>query len=357
MREGTRILLGVLVAAVVVIGAIYYFVSYKPGGPSLPLISQPAAPTANTSQPSAVYQSAAVLNGSVNPNGAQTSFWYEYGRDETLGGKTAPQLLGAGYTELSAPSVIAGLAANTTYYYRITAQNQYGTNSGAIVSFTTTTTASPAQAGIPPVIQAGAAANITETGATLNGAVNSKGYQTYYWFEYGKAPSLGNVTSVVSAGSGSDTLTVTAGLSGLESNTTYYYRLNAENVWGVVNSPIFSFTTAVSSPPPPPQGQAPSADTDLAAFVRRTTATLRGFVNPNGTATMYWFEYGQSPLPGSFELNNATPHTSAGSGTGRVVVTTPLSGLASSTTYYYRVVAENQYGKNFGAILNFTTTK
>ncbi len=358
MRNNTNTILttilGILVAAAVV-GGIYYATTYKGGSP-LPGIGpntgQPSAPTASTRAAESISQSTALLNGTVNPYGAQTSFWYEYGTSETLGHRTSAQLLGAGYTDFSAPAVVIGLSPNTTYFYRIGAQNQYGVANGSIMSFTTTTSPPPVS-GVPPMSQTAAANNVTETGATLTGVVNPKTYQTYFWFEYGKTTSFGNVTSVESAGAGGSDTGVSAQLSGLDPNTTYYYRLNAQNVWGTVNGSIFSFTTTLT----PPQGNAPGVDTDIAGFVGRTSAVLNAKIRPMGFATTYWFEYGKAPLPGAFDLNSTTPAKSAGSGSGTVAASTSLSGLATSTTYYYRAVAENQNGKNFGAILNFTTGK
>lgn len=360
-------IIAVLLVAAALIGGIYYLATQKAEQPSPaqtgtpPLSTKPtpvsAEPVSKTNSATTISRSTALLNGEVNPNGAQTSFWYEYGLNETLGSKTGFQLLGSGYVTLSAPAVITGLQPNTTYYFRIGAQNQHGAAYGSITSFTTlaATTSVPPKIGIAPAAQTNGVTNLSETGATINGRINPNGYQTYYWFEYGKAPALGSVTSVASAGSGSSNVAVSAPLSNLESNTTYYYRLNAQNVWGTVNGAIFAFTTSMSPPPPPPQGKSPSVETDLAGFITKNGATLNGKVNPQGSATTYWFEYGRATLPGAFTLDSKTAVKSVGAGTLSVSTPIVVSGLRADTTYYYRVVAENQYGKNFGAILSFTT--
>ena len=58
----------------------------------------PGVPIVSTKGTSYVSQSGAVLNGQVNPNGVQTSYWYEYGPTESLGSTSGSQLIGGGYS-------------------------------------------------------------------------------------------------------------------------------------------------------------------------------------------------------------------------------------------------------------------
>jgi hypothetical protein len=80
------------------------------------------------------------------------------------------------------------------------------------------------------------------------------------------------------------------------------------------------------------------------------SATLNGTVNPKGLSTSYYFEWGLSTAYG-----NTTSTQSAGSGTNDVTVTANLSGLASNTTYHYRVVATNIAGSTNGLDRTFIT--
>lgn len=96
---------------------------------------------------------------------------------------------------------------------------------------------------------------------------------------------------------------------------------------------------------------APAATTGAATDVAQSSATVAGTVNPNGTATSYSFQYGTTTSYGS-----NTPSTSAGAGTADVAASANLSGLASSTTYHYRVVAVSSAGTTDGADHTFTTT-
>ena len=96
---------------------------------------------------------------------------------------------------------------------------------------------------------------------------------------------------------------VSAALTGLKADTTYYYRLVATNSAATTEGGIASLTTAAA---------ALSATTGQATTVGTTTAEVTGTVNPGGLTTNYWFEYGTS----SFAA--ATAKASAGSGSGSV---------------------------------------
>jgi fibronectin type 3 domain-containing protein len=79
---------------------------------------------------------------------------------------------------------------------------------------------------------------------------------------------------------------------------------------------------------------------------------VSGTVNPNGTATQAFFEYGTSS---TLATSTATANQSIGAGTAAVSVTQAISPLLPNTTYYYRVVATNSAGTTRGSILSFTT--
>ena len=96
---------------------------------------------------------------------------------------------------------------------------------------------------------------------------------------------------------------------------------------------------------------APTAITGPVSAVGPTSATVSGTVNPGGQATTWYVEYGTGTSYGS-----QTASASAGSGSANVAVSRSLSGLASGTTYHYRVVATNAAGTSRGADGIFTTS-
>ncbi len=317
--------------------------------PSTTLPSVAGAPVAVTGATVAPTATTAVVTGSVNPNGAITSYWYEYGPSSTFGQKTSTEIVGSGFVAIPTPGYITGLLPNTTYYFRLMAQNQFGLSTG-IQRSVTTTASSPAPVGGVPQAHSLAATTITNTTANLGGSVNPNQAATQYWFEYGKTNALGNVTNFVSVGSGNSTLTTSAAITGIDAGTTYYYRINAQNQFGTVNGAIMTFKTSGSL-----AVAAPVVTTQLVRLVATTTATLVGTVNPSHAQTSFWFEYSTDAQFGSTALH-ATPKKSVGAGTDTTSVQTPITKISPNTTYYVRIVAQNTGGTTRGVTQTFITT-
>ncbi len=83
------------------------------------------APTVSTGAASQIASSSAQLNGSVNPNGTSTSYWFDYGTTSSYGDSTGPVNVGAGTSTTAASATITGLNPSSTYYYRLDAENSY----------------------------------------------------------------------------------------------------------------------------------------------------------------------------------------------------------------------------------------
>lgn len=202
-----------------------------------------SVPIVLTNQAAIPTDTTVVLTGNVTPNGAFTSYWYEYGTSPNLGNKTTSQMIGSGFAAIPAPAYISGLTKDTTYHFRLNAQNQFGTVAGAQYSFRTTQ-------GVPPPVGSTPKATtlpestITRTTVTLNGEVIPNKSTTQYWFEYGVTADLGNTTAFVSVGDGGAVVPVSVRLSDLNPSTTYYFRLNAQNRFGTVNGAIVNFKTS-----------------------------------------------------------------------------------------------------------------
>jgi Zn-dependent metalloprotease len=97
----------------------------------------PQPPSVTTGSASGVSQSAATLNGSVDPNGLATSYHFEYGTTSSYGSSTSSQSAGSGTSAVAASAGISGLAAGTTYHFRLVASNSAGTTQGSDQTFTT----------------------------------------------------------------------------------------------------------------------------------------------------------------------------------------------------------------------------
>ena len=96
-----------------------------------------AAPTVTTGSASAVTSTSVALNGTVNPNGSTTTYYFEYGTTASYGASTSSTSAGSGTSDVSANATITGLTSETTYHYRVVAMNSSGTSLGADDSFVT----------------------------------------------------------------------------------------------------------------------------------------------------------------------------------------------------------------------------
>lgn len=356
-----NIVIGIIVV-LVLLGGGYFLLTMNPadgGGQATttppttenptttpPVSTTPNAPTVTTDTNVSPSNSTAVVTGKVTPNGSATTYWYEYGETTALGARTAAQAIGSGSIAIASPGYITGLKATTLYYFRLSAQNAYGTVNGTTKSFSTNS--NPPPQGNAPTANTNAATSVERTTATLNASVNPRGSQTTYWFEYGDSTNFGNITSFESAGNGSTSGGVSAAISSLSPATKYYFRINAQNQYGTVNGATREFTTKG------PAVTAPSANTLPANAVGTTTATFRGSVDPNGAETKYWFEYSNDSLLGAVLLKT-TPQRSAGAGTNATQVEANVAELASNMTYYVRIVAQNSQGIVRGDKVSFKT--
>jgi hypothetical protein len=90
-----------------------------------------------TTKPATLIASfSATLNGSVDPHGLTTTVHFEYGTTTSYGRTTAIQNK-TGNTYQNVAANISGLAASTTYHFRIVATNSAGTRYGSDRTFTT----------------------------------------------------------------------------------------------------------------------------------------------------------------------------------------------------------------------------
>jgi hypothetical protein len=207
-------------------------------------------PVATTGNATAITSISATLNGTVNPEGQATTFYFEYGTTTSYGSQTAMTAAGAGTADLKATAQASSLTPDTTYHYRLVASNASGTTLGADVSFKTPKPP-------VPVVSTGRATAVTQTSATLTGTVNPEGVATDYFFQYGASTAYSGETPTASAGAGTKSISASAPLASLVPGTTYHYRLVAISVNGTTNGRDVSFKTA--SPPAGVTLAAPSA--------------------------------------------------------------------------------------------------
>ena len=279
-----------------------------------------------------VLGNAATLVGSVNPNGAATQAWFEYGTDQALTSPstTAARVAGAGTGDVGISEAVAGLVPNTTYFFRMVASSTGGIVRGTTLSFTTPRPPSATTSSVDP----------TATQAyTGRGSVNPNARATTAWFEYGTSSTLSGAlqTPKQSIGSGTTSVAITQSITGLQPFTTYFARVVASSTGGTTNGNILSFRTG-----------GPPSLTNFGGFLPANTcgfAQASATGNPNGGTAEGWFEYGPTS-----SLGFATNHTALGSGTGGVVFSSGVTGVP----VFFRAVASNAWGTSRTSVLSLT---
>ncbi len=205
-----------------------------------------------------------------------------------------------------------GLAANTTYYYKIRAGNNAGSSSYSAVANATTF-----------------AAIIPSIPTNLTASAKSSSQIVLSWSAVSGATSYSIYRSTSSSGTYSLLTTVTSTAytnSGLAANTAYYYKIRAVNSAGSsAYSATASATTNAGSKPPVP--------TKLTALALSSTQIALSWTAVDG-ATSYSVYTSTSPsgIYGLVSTVSSTSYTN--------------TDLAANTTYYYKVLASNSAGSS-----------
>jgi hypothetical protein len=94
-------------------------------------------PVVTTGGAANVQPTTVVLNGTVNPKGAETTYFFQYGTTSLYGLTTPATSAGAGNKGVKIAVAVGGLAPFTTYHYRLVAQNSKGVARGQHRTFKT----------------------------------------------------------------------------------------------------------------------------------------------------------------------------------------------------------------------------
>ena len=161
---------------------------------------QPDVPV--TGAASGISTSAAIVSGTVNPEGAAVSVHFDFGTTTAYGQVTSAQTVGVGNAPTAFSAALAGLPAGTTIHYRAVASSDFGTFAGADQTLTTSPGPTP-----PPAIGTAHVGHAKVSGKTVavkiscTGAAGAKCQLTL------KLTAQGRHHRVVKVGSASITLT------------------------------------------------------------------------------------------------------------------------------------------------------
>jgi plastocyanin len=106
--------------------------------------------TAATSTAAGITSTAATLQGTVNPGGRETTYFFEYGTGVLYGQKTTSKKTSNGISSVAVSAAVSGLEAKTEYHYRIVIDNSGGKDNGVDKTFTTEETP-PLPPPLPPL--------------------------------------------------------------------------------------------------------------------------------------------------------------------------------------------------------------
>ena len=196
--------------------------------------------------------------------------------------------------------------------------------------------ASPASATVF-FVGAEGATEVHANRAAVGGYFGNDGQEAHYLVEWGETEAYGHTTPAppgepTPGGSFQPVAPIT--VSGLNSGTTYHYRLVVSDADGSVSSGDGTFSTPALE----------NLTADPATAITDTSAELNASFDGDGTyETHYYFEWGTTTAYG--HTTPLPPGNGVAPATGRIhFPPVSISGLEGGTTYHYRVVASNPTG-------------
>ena len=228
---------------------------------------------------------------------------------------------------VSSPYVLTNLAAGTSYYFVVTAQNSVGESAPSAAASAATSPAPPALPAAPTATATGGSNQVSISWSAVSGASS----YNLYW---STTAGVSTTTGTKIAGATSPYLQ-----TGLAAGTSYYYVVTALNAAG--EGPASAQATAATAAPVPVPPAAP-------AGVTATSGT--------NLLTVSW-----SAVSGATSYNlyySTATGVSSANGTKVTGVTAPytLSGLAAGTPYYLVVTAVGAAGEGAASAQATATT-
>ncbi|MCD8528008.1 MAG: fibronectin type III domain-containing protein [Candidatus Pacebacteria bacterium] len=337
---------GVLVGNVEPGGYGFIVVAYRMSGTQTPVVQNPTVVTLSVED---VTPTSAIINGSYNAQGNTVATYFVYATS-VAGLATGMETQSVTQTNSGQMAAsLTNLTPNTTYFYRACARNlsnntvicgvdrQFTTTGNAVETMLSVATQSPQ--------------NVSTNSVTLRGQVTS-GNNATVWFVMGTNSNISCTTAT-----GSQTYSVN-GLfnngnlierftSGLASNTTYFYRVCAQNGQGVVSGDRVQFTTNQQ----PSQDVAIGVNTLAVNNLLSNSATLRGQVT-SGNNVSTWFVMSTNS---NVSCTSSPRYDVSGTYFGGNTFNFSVSNLVPSTTYFYRACGQNNQGIAEGARGDFRT--
>jgi hypothetical protein len=173
-------------------------------------------PSVTTNVASQVTTTSAILNGQLTTNASSAAVWFQWGTTINYGQSTSAVTL---FSDISTPIawVLTGLLPNTSYHFRIVAQNAAGISYGQDRSFTTSAAldVSPPTVNITSPTSSPTFSTIFTAVALSGNASDDRGVTTVTWVNDrgGSGTAIGSTNWSISSiplGQGQNIMTVTA---------------------------------------------------------------------------------------------------------------------------------------------------
>lgn len=310
-----------------------YFIRYRAvnpvgSGPWSTTLSTSTDPTTPSTPPTPTLNSRThnsivfTRNASSDNGGASiTNYQFQQATNSSFSGATT-------WDSTSSSQTRSGLADDTTYYYRVRAENSVG-YSGWSGTLSVTTYTVPNAPGTPSLTSiAASSVKVSWTAPSDNGGMSVTGYQVQRATNSGFTSGVSTV-DLSSGGS----------LTGLAQGTSYWVRVRAENAAGFGPwSSASSFTTL----------DVPDAPTNLATSNVAPTSVRLTWSAPSNNGSSITSYTVQRATNSSF-TSGATTFTLSSGGT--------ATGLAEREQYWFRVRATNGVGTGgWSSAVTATTT-
>jgi len=345
-----------------------------------------------------VRNTTATVNGVVDPYrliSSDASFYYTKDQpsptdlenrctDALVSGwskKDAAQSPVYGYSDQNVSADLTSLAEDTTYYFCVHVTTDSGNMYGFIKQFKTELSTAETNS---------EADSVRNTTATVTGAV--KPFRTlptpanaaFYYTKVAPSDLESRCSDELVAGedwqnqsvsettsvSGDSEQSVSADLTGLDEDTTYYFCVFVTTDVGNKYGHIGSFTTGLSS-----------VETDAASSVTDASATLNGTIKPylleDGTASFYYTTTEPSPevlasrcsdellvgdseqaiAPTGIGWTQIAADQSPVSGDSELSISAVLTPVAANTQYWFCAQSQTNVGNKYGFIQSFSNAK
>jgi hypothetical protein len=188
-----------------------------------------SSPSASTGSATSIKTTSAVLNGTINPNGASTVYRFEWGLTNAYGVSSSNKSAGSGTKSVAVARTATQLIPGTTYHYRIDALSKNGAAFGADRRFKT-------KGNPPPGASTGPVVQLSSSSATVAGVINPNHATTNWSVQYGLTTAYGFQTATQTVAAGSKPVLVAVQLQGLAQFTLFHYRLVARHGTSVIQA-------------------------------------------------------------------------------------------------------------------------